>query len=235
MKIGINADKCLSFIRCDLSPQAKRWHPHVEMLPAVTLSRQTGCGARAIAAELVDFLQVHCPVPGQWTVVDKSLVARILDEHKLPKEVAKFMPEDRVSAIQDGVEEMLGLHPSVRTLLQQASETIRRLAKLGNVILIGRAANIVTREMQNVFHVRLVAPLEKRVEWVMASNELDQKAASEFIRKSDLGRKRYLKDHFHADIDDSLHYDLVINTGRLPDREAAHLIGEALVRWARTQ
>lgn len=235
MKIGNHAEKCLSFIRCDLGPEGKRWHPHTKLMPAVTLSRQTGCGVKAIAAALAELLQDHSPAPCQWTVFDKNLVERVLEEHKLPKEVAKFMLEDRVSAIQDAVEEMLGLHPSSRTLLAQTTETIRRLAELGNVILIGRAANIITRHMRNVFHVRLVAPLDHRVERIMARDQLDRRSALEFIRKSDLGRKRYLKDHFHTDIDDSLEYDLVINTARLPDREAAHLIEEAVLLWAKAQ
>jgi len=236
MKIGNHADKCLSFIKCDLDPQAKRWFPHTKLQPAVTLSRQTGCGVRAVGTILAEFLQTYDPGgPREWTVFDKNLVATVLDEHKLPKEVAKFMPEDRVSAIQDAVEELLGLHPPLKTLLHQTAETIQRLAELGNVILIGRAANVITRQMKNVFHVRLVAPLEQRVERIMARNHIERKAALDLIRKSDLGRRRYLKDHFHSDIDDSLLYDLVINTGRLPHQEVAHLIGEAVVRWAAAQ
>ena len=70
--------------------------------------------------------------------------------------------------------------------------------------------------MKNVFHVRLIAPLEQRVQRIMTHNQLDAKTARELIHKKDLGRKRYLKDHFHADIDDNLLYDLVINTSRHP-------------------
>jgi cytidylate kinase len=144
------------------------------------------------------------------------------------------MPEDRVSAIHDAVEEILGLHPPSRMLLQQTIETILHLAELGHVILVGRAANIITRRMNNVFHVRLVAPLEQRVAQVMARNQLDDKAARQLIQQQDRGRERYLKDHFHADINDMLQYDLVVNTARIPHREVAHLIGEAVLHWAET-
>ena len=89
----------------------------LKLRPAITLSRQTGSGARAIAGGTRRFLQSHDTVPCPWTVFDKSLVEKVLEEHKLPKETARFMPEDRVSAIQDAVEELLGLHPSSRTLV----------------------------------------------------------------------------------------------------------------------
>lgn len=234
MKTGTNADKCLSFVSCELNPRAKSWHPDAKPPPAVTLSRQTGIGAMAIAEELAGFLQASQAKPCHWTVFDKNLVAKILEDHKLPRDIAKFMTEDRVSTIQDAVEEMLGLHPPTKTLLQLSSETVLHLAHLGHAILIGRAANVITRDLKNVFHVRLVAPLELRVERLMARARLERKAAAAFVRKSDLGRKRFLKDHFHADIDDPLQYDLVINTARLPQSETAHLIGDAVLCWAKT-
>jgi cytidylate kinase len=236
MNIGNQADKCLSFIKCDLKPQAKRWLPHTKFSPTITLSRQTGCEIMAIAGELAGMMQDLTPDDScPWTIFDKNLVERVLEEHKLPRATAKYMPEDRVSAIQDAVEELLGLHPSSRTLVQQTAETIHHVAALGHVILIGRAANIITRNLQNVFHVRLVAPLEVRVERIMAREHLDPKAARELIHKGDLARKRYLKDHFHADIDDALQYDLVLNTARLPHRVVAHTIKETVVHWAKAQ
>jgi len=132
------------------------------------------------------------------------------------------------------MEEILGLHPSSRTLLRHTTETILHLAGLGQVILIGRGATCITRRLNNVFHVRLIAPLEQRVAQVMARSQLDDKAAREFISKEDSGRKRYLKDYFHADIDDNLLYDMVINTARIPHHEVAHLIGEAVAHWSAT-
>jgi cytidylate kinase len=234
MNIGPNADKCLSFISCQLNAQTKLQYPHAKPRPAVTISRQTGAGGIAIATELAEFLQARNPVPCRWTVFDRNLVEKVLEEHNLPKEIAKYMPEARVSAIQDAVEELFGLHPSAWTLLQQTAETVLHLAELGYVILLGRAAHVITRPMKSVFNVRLIAPLEQRVALVMAQRQLDRKTALEFIQREDLGRKRYLKDHFHSDIDDDLQYDLVINTARLPHREVAHLIGEAVLHWAET-
>ncbi len=233
MKIGTHVDKCLSYIDCDLNPPTRCWLPPPGHSPSVTLSRQTGCDAAAVAGALAERLRTCAPA-GQrhWTVYDRNLIARVLEEHKLPPEVAKFMPEDRVSAIQDAVEELLRLHPSGRTLQHQISETILHLAALGHAILIGRGANIITRKLPDVFHVRLVAPVEVRVAWIMARNLLDIKAAREVVRKGDLARERYLRDQFHVNIDDCLLYDLVINTAHLPHRAVACLIGDAVVHWA---
>ena len=118
MKIAPHSKECYSFIGSQLGPRAPRELPAVKLRPSITLSRQTGSGARVIAGKLAAFLQTRDPVRHPWTVFDKNLVEKVLEEHKLPKEIAKFMPEDHVSAIQDAVEEILGLHPSARTLWQ---------------------------------------------------------------------------------------------------------------------
>ena len=234
MKIAPHSETCFSFIGSQLGARPARELPPVKLRPSITISRQTGSGARVIAGKLAGFLQTRDPVKHPWAVFDKNLVEKVLEEHKLPKEIAKFMPEDHVSVIQAAVEEILGLHPSARTLWQLTAETVQRLAELGHVILNGRAANIITREMKNVFHVRLIAPLDQRVQQVLSRSQLDAKAVLSTIHKEDLGRQRYLKDHFQAEIDDNLQYDLVLNTGRIPHQLAASLIGQAVLQWAAT-
>ena len=69
---------------------------------------------------------------------------KVLQEHNLPERVAKFMPEDRTSEIADTMEELFGLHPPSWLLVRKVTETILHLAELGNVILIGRGAAVVT-------------------------------------------------------------------------------------------
>jgi cytidylate kinase len=153
-----------------------------------------------------------------------------LQEHNLPERIAKFMPEDRTTEIADTMEELFGLHPPSWLLVRKVTETILGLAELGNVILIGRGAAVVTANLGHVFHVRLVSALEKRVQRIQELEHLSKKAALAFIRKEDRGRERYLKKYFGADVDDSLLYDLTINTDRISDDQAAKLIAEAVLK-----
>jgi cytidylate kinase len=108
-------------------------------------------------------------------------------------------------------------------------ETILKLAELGNVILIGRGANVVTAKLPHVFHVRLVGTLERRLIRVQEDHHLDRKAALPFLEKADRGRSRYVRKHFKAKIEDPLLYDMVINTDRIPCDLVAQVIGEALL------
>lgn len=139
------------------------------------------------------------------------------------------MPEDRISEFHDTLDELFGLHPRSWTLVEKANETILRLAELGNVIMIGRAANIVTSKLDYVFHVRLVGALDARVEFIQEDRNLDRKAALERIQAEDEGRRRYVRKYYHKDMDDPLLYHLVINTPVIGHAAAAKLIAQTIL------
>src|ERR1041385_5918223 len=146
-------EKCLVYIGAQLEADTKsaRGQARKRVQPSVAISRQTGAGGVPIAEHLAEYLQSHGPKPQRpWTVFDKNLVEQVLKDHDLPQEIARYMPEDRISQILDMVEEVLGLHPASWTLLHQTTETILHLAELGNVIMVGRAANVITAQLDNV-------------------------------------------------------------------------------------
>ena len=84
-----------------------------------------------------------------------------------------------------------------------------------------------TSELENVFNVRLVGSLEKRIEHIREIRGIGKKEAWALIRQEDRGRQRYLKKYFGKDIEDPLSYHLVVNTDSVPYEQAACLIGEA--------
>lgn len=224
-------DQCLAFINCQLQ-SANRSSATISGLErrAVTISRQTGSGGHAVAIALADYLQSRSPANEcPWTVFDRNLVEKVLEDHNLPQRLARFMPEDRTSEMADTMDELFGLHPPSWTLVRQTAETILHLAELGKVIVIGRGGNVTTSKLDYVFHVRLIGSVEKRIQHMQTLNGLGFKEALALVRKEDRGRRRYLKKYFGKDIDDPLLYHLVINTDLVSYAEAARLIGEAML------
>ncbi len=226
---NIGIERCVSFINAQMRSDGQEARCEAAIKPAVTISRMTGAGGRTVAATLAEYLQTRIPAHCQWTVFDRNLMEKVLEDHHLNKHIAEFMPEKHKNLLTDTVEELLGLHPSSWTLLQQAAETILHLAQMGYVILVGRGANIITSKLPNVFHVRLIGSIEKRTARVQHVYDLDRDDAIEFLKKEDNGRRRYLKEHFEKDIDDPLLYHLIINTDRIPYDDAARLIGDTVV------
>jgi cytidylate kinase len=229
MKTPIGLDQCLGFIHAQLLPSRTVHRRDGMCRRAVTISRQSGSGGHTVASELQRLLQANNPPHGcPWRVFDRNLVEKVLEDHHLPRRLAQFMPEDRISEVSDTMDELFGLHPPSWTLVRQTADTILHLAELGNVILIGRGANVITRKLDYVFHVRLVGSVEKRVHYLEGYTQLDHKAALALAHREDLGRRRYLRKYFDCDIDDPLLYNLVINTDIVPYSKAANLIAQAV-------
>jgi len=232
MNTPIGIDKCLTFINCQLQPHDQLPRPKKSGLAyrALTISRQAGSGAHTIGEQIAGLLQARSPkdtVP--WTVFDRNLVEKVLDEHNLPKSLARFMPEDRISEVSDTIDELFGLHPPSWDLVHKTSETVLHLAQLGHVIIIGRGANVITAKLADAFHVRLVGSEENRIERASEFYELTKRAARDFIQKEDRGRIRFMRKYFDVNIDDPLHYHLLINTDRIGCDETAKLIVDAMV------
>lgn len=226
-------DRCLSYIDCHLNaPKAPTRLPSRHPRPpAITISREAGAGGHSVAERLAERLRrEQKPTDCPWTVFDRNLVTKVLEDHDLPQRLAQFMPEDRVSFIADTVEELLGLHPSSWQLIHQIAQTVLHLAELGNVILVGRGANVITRQLAHVLHVRLVGSIERRTERVQAAHNLTSAAARAFLRKEDTARKRFGRKYFDSDIEDPLLYHLVLNTDDLTFDDAAELIAHLVIR-----
>jgi cytidylate kinase len=215
-----------------LQSQATAREKAYQQQPSITISREAGSGAVTIAQMLVERLNSTSKSSdsASWTVFDSNLAKQVLVDHQLPDRLERFMVEDARLPVETIVEELLGLHPTPWLLVQQTTRTILRLASLGRVILVGRGANVVTKRLRYVFHVRLVAPLEKRVQHAAQFYNLTAADAAEKVREEDHARRRYLRRYFDADIDDPLLYDLVINTGRLGFARSAELIAQAAMR-----
>lgn len=197
---------------------------------ALALSAQAGSGAFPIARRVAENLQSRAPVPTPaWRVFDRNLVAKVLEDHHLPMRLAKFLPEDAHSAVDEMMDEIFGLHPPSWMLVQQSIETIHKLVEEGNVVIVGWAVNAIARDLPNVLHVRLVGSIERRIARIQARDQVSRKAARGWIERADRGRARYSKHYFQSPVSDVLLYDLTINTDHLSDAQAAAIISDALM------
>lgn len=204
--------------------------------PSITISRESGAGASNVAqivAEQLNAIIKPAPKEAAWTVFDKNLAKEVLVEHKLSPDLEKFMVEDARLPVESMVEELLGLHPNTWWLAQQTTKTILRLASMGRVVMVGRGAEVITQLLPYVLHVRLVAPLSKRITQAGEFYGLSPNEAAMKVSEEDHARRRYLRRYFDADVDNPLLYHLVINTAKTGFAGTADIIVEAALRHHR--
>lgn len=197
--------------------------------PFLTISRQAGAGAETVADLLTQKLNAKSGKEEQpWTVFDKNLIGKVLDDQNMPHEIARHVHEDKDTTLQSLVGELLGIHPSMWTIFHHTSDTILKLARIGRSIIVGRGGNIITAKLKGGLHVRLIAPESARLAHLKSHFKMDDKAAEKYLHDEDAGRRRYVKSNFDKDIDDPLLYDAVLNTSTLGFERTADVIAAML-------
>jgi cytidylate kinase len=209
----------------------------VERMQAVTISREYGSGGGEIAARLARMLG--------WHLLDHEAVVQVA--HQLGISVADAEAQDEyveslgmrllngLSLIQPPMSNAMQIVPLPNDSMYH--ETMRRVVEAalisGHVVIVGRGSQMLLKERRDILHVRVVAPLEQRIAYVMQREGLSRENALSRIRYKDGGRARYLQTQYRQSPADPLLYDLVINTAVLSLDDATHLIHSALAYKAR--
>jgi cytidylate kinase len=194
-------------------------------LPFITLSREAGAGASSLAHLLVNRLNpLVDPDEAPWTIFDSNIVDAMLEEHRYPAALARYLPEDSVSEVSSAAGEIMGLHPNLWELTQRTNDLIRKLARLGHCILIGRGANFATRHLPQGVHLRLIGSPPRRAAHMASVLGITESAAAARNLQADIARRRYVQSTFGQSIDDPSVYDLIINTDNVSLDEAAELV-----------
>lgn len=203
---------------------------------AITISREYGSGGGEIAARLAKRLD--------WQLIDHHIVleiSRLLGESIEETQARDERAPGLAAVLADSLRwttPLGGWMPARTTEEEQRrhrealAHVLDQAVRSGNVIIVGRGAQALLADRRDVLHVRVVAPLEKRVGYVGVREQLDVEEARLRVHQKDADRAHYLQAVEHRDPRDPLLYDLTINTGVLPLDAAVDLIAAALDRKA---
>jgi cytidylate kinase len=206
-------------------------HPN---MTAVTISRQYGSGGGEVAVRLAGRLG--------WTLVDHQIVAGVAQQLGISHEQAREQDERAAGFVGRVLEALLTAAPEVpvtpdalpaspgEIYHEAVTRVIQEAVSTRHVVIVGRGAQALLQARRDVLHVRVVAPLEKRVAYVTQREGLAPAAARARIHDKEQGRVRYLQAHYHRTPDDPLLYDLVVNTGVVSLDGAVDLLLLALER-----
>lgn len=131
---------------------------------------------------------------------------------------------------------LLDVCPSPESCLafrQAIAELMHEYARSGNVVIIGRAGQVILKNHPSTLHVRLISPLPIRVERVASAQAISAAAALAQIEASDRNRQSYLHRFYQVRWDDACLYHLVLNTAHFSPDQAARLIQAALLEMRR--
>ncbi len=179
--------------------------------PFITISRQFGCGAFALAEAIAEKLSGGSGESFPWAVYDQALVQRIAKDHKLSEDLVKGLGEAGRSELEESVLGLLeGFTPELKIYRAMVS-TIRALAMHGRVIIVGRGGGILTKNIPGGLHIRIIAPFNWRVDRTMALMKMSREDTAEYVRKMDKERENFIRKYMNADVEAPHHYHLIMN------------------------
>jgi cytidylate kinase len=188
--------------------------------PLITISRQLGSGGRELAKTLG--ARLH------WPVYDREIVDEMVRQSHANRQLVLDLDESVANRallwIGAMVTQELFDYDDYRALLLRI---LSSLAEKGSAIILGRGANFAAR-LGPRLDVRIIAPLEARVERLVRRDGISSQQAMLVIRHSDQCRRDFTQRVHQGHWDDASNYDLVINTGKLTVFEAAELVEDAL-------
>jgi cytidylate kinase len=206
-------------------------------MPVITIRGQMGSGAPEIGHQVARLIQ------GDY--VDRQVIAGVAELLKRPEaqvEAKEQIPPQLLQRIIEPLRKALTRSGSIDSAylrtweeplddakyLDALESVIQGLALEGNIVLVGRGSQFILRNNQSVLHVLVIAPLEERLNRVMAQLKIDEDEARRRIEDFDTSRRAFIQRFFQRDLEDPIYYDLVINTQYLTHEAAARLVVAAV-------
>lgn len=121
---------------------------------------------------------------------------------------------------------LYGSNFSQESLFQFQSDAIRKAAQEGSCVFLGRCADYVLRDFDNVVNVFITASMDFRVELVSKVKEQDAEHARKLIEQVESRRAQYYNYYTGKKWGAAASYDLCIDASILGLEETEKLIAE---------
>lgn len=109
-------------------------------------------------------------------------------------------------------------------LFKQQAKIIREIAEKESCVIVGRCADYVLRDMDNVVKVYLHAPLRDCMRRVIRLYELNPEDAKSLIHSMNKTRGDYYEHNTGSKWSDLTHYDLCVNTAGIGIKQCVDFI-----------
>jgi cytidylate kinase len=211
--------------------QVKKWEKQFKRktkgaqakLPVITVAMEPGSGGSIIAEKIADQLG--------FDYFHRDIVQQISKTAKIRSTVVNSLEKERLSGVKDFISSLMEdqyIHPD--TYLKHLLVVISTIGKHGRAVIVGRGANFIL-PTEDIFAVRVICPLEKRIREVALAHRVTTEEAKRRVIRRESRRKAFVRHSFNADISNPIHYDLTINTGKISIESAVEaVIGAVMAR-----
>jgi cytidylate kinase len=207
--------------------QVKNWHlsqvkrrKKETAAPVITISREPGSGGRLLAQEIA---KKHA-----LDLFHQEVLHKMAASAKVNATLLETIDERGLNTLENWIASLVHeRHLWPDQYLQHLMKVIGIIGKHGGAVVVGRGANYILPP-ENRFRVRVVAPLEVRVDNVARYFDVSREEAKKRVIRTDSDRRAFIRKYFNAEISDATQYDLVINTENIGIETAAKTVSGAV-------
>jgi cytidylate kinase len=210
-------------------------------MAVITVSRQIGSGWREVADRLIDELglrmfdkRLMMQVAAEVGIHEAEIVDYSDDEYRARGFFERLFSRQRtVASITTRTRGSLGTEERSTQVLDEARAidliraTIGAAYERGSVLIVGRGGQVILEDKPDVLHVRIVAPMEQRIQRIQDRESITLPQARRLAIERDRAKEEYLRTFYSIDPSDVTMYDLVVNTSKLGVEETVRLVSMA--------
>lgn len=175
----------------------------------ITIGRQHGSSGREIARLLAEKLNYKC--------YDKEIVDEAANHSDFSRDLIDAFDEKRMSAfiLHAGG---YGLNENFHLNMQVVSaqfEAMRNIAEKGDCIFVGRCADYILRDHDDLVSVFILGDMDERLKCLERRQGLDEAEARKKIKEVDKDRSSFYRYYSDQTWGDAQNYDMCINSSKL--------------------
>ena len=193
----------------------------------IVISRQVGSGGDEIARKLSELINI--PVYDKQKIVDLAKESGISENlfDGLEEHPTSSLLYSLVIGLKSGSNASCIASPfHTDNVFGVQANIIRRLADNGSCIFLGRCADYILREHNNLTNVYIWASDDFRVNRVMNKIGLTHTEAVDYVSRIDKRRRSYYDFYTSKAWGDVENYDLTINSEKIGIDNSAKIIAE---------
>ena len=159
------------------------------------------------------------------TMLERSAMSGVSGEPYFGRGI-ESLPSEAYSELT-GESAVATLKVADKAFIEATNTVVKDLHQKGNVVILGRGANVILADTPGVIHVGLLAPLEVRAQTLMEREHLDLEEAKEYAEELEQARVAFFRKFFKAHPNDPNLNHIMLNMGKLQHQTAAEIIVHA--------
>ena len=156
------------------------------------------------------------------TMLERSAVAGVSGEPYFGRGIEMLPAETYIELAGDP--SSLTQRVNDKAFIEATTSVVTDLAKAGDVVIIGRGANIMLADLPGVVHIGMWAPLDVRVQTAMDREHFSQPEAEKYVEELEQARVTFFRKFFKVNPYDPSLYHIMLNMGMMQPRIAAEVI-----------